>query len=272
LTDDTETDAGAGAPKRFDVELFIVHPTYDPAEISAALGLDAKFSHRVGEQRKTPKGTPLEGTYRDTRWRHSRRHETRDQWFGDKIAELLDRIEPHRGFLKKLRDTGGRACVIVQFLGDGYFGDEILQDTLTKLADLELDLGIECFTVPQQGGGMKNIQVVDSALNCTFSVFQATDEEFALLFPEPQQDIQYAEDLASLPRQEEVEAALRRIWERPIRKQDAQGIHGTLFYELERYKTYYRAKREDAVEPSAVNQAQRRLFGVAGPDREDLGG
>jgi len=50
--------------------------------------------------------------------------------------------------------------------------------------------------------------------------------------------------------------------ERPIRKQDALGIHGTLFYELERYKTYYRAKREDAVDPSTVNQTQRRLFGI----------
>jgi hypothetical protein len=131
-----------------------------------------------------------------------------------------------------------------------------------RLADLELDLGIECFPDPQGGGGMKNIQVIDGALNCTFTIFQATDEEFALLFPEPRQDIQYAEDLALLPRQEEVETALRRIWERPIRKQDALGIHGTLFYELERYKTYYRAKREDAVDGSTVNQTQRRLFGI----------
>jgi len=262
LADDTTTDAEAGAPKRFDVELFIVHPTLDPAEISAALGLDAKFSHCVGEQRKTPKGTPLEGTHRDTRWRHTRRHETPDQWFADKVAELLDRIEPHREFLKKLRATGGRACVIVQFLGDGYFGDEIPQETLKKLADLELDLGIECFTDQQQRSGLKNIQIIDGALNCTFSIFQATDKEFALLFPDPQQDIQYAEALTSLPRQEEVGAALRRIWERPVRKQDALGIHGTLFYQLERYKTYYRANREDAIDPSAVNEAQRRLFGI----------
>jgi len=28
---------------------------------------------------------------------------------------------------------------------------------------------------------MKNIQVIDGAANCTFSIFQATDEEFALL-------------------------------------------------------------------------------------------
>ena len=107
---------------------------------------------------------------------------------------------------------------------------------------------------------MKNIQIIDAGENCTFSLFQATDEEFALLFPEPRQDIQYTEDLGH--EQEEIAAALRRIWERPIRKQEAQGIHGTLFYQLERYKQWYREKREDAVNPLAINAAQRRLFGI----------
>jgi hypothetical protein len=55
-------------------------------------------------------------------------------------------------------------------------------------------------------GGMKNIQIIDGALDCTYSLFQVTDEEFALLFPEPRQDIQYAEDLALLP-QRSVKAA-----------------------------------------------------------------
>ena len=109
---------------------------------------------------------------------------------------------------------------------------------------------------------MKNIQVINGALNCTFSVFQATDEEFALLFPEPRQDIQYIEDLVSLPKSAEINAALRRIRERPIRKSEAQGIHGTLLYQLERYKKWYREKREDAVEPSIINAAQRRLYGT----------
>jgi len=36
---------------------------------------------------------------------------------------------------------------------------------------------------------------------------------------------------------------------------------GRFFYELERYKKYYRKKREDAVDPDAINQAQRQLFG-----------
>lgn len=51
-----ETDAGANTSKRFDVELFIVHPTMDPEEISTALGLDAEFAHRVGDPRKKARG------------------------------------------------------------------------------------------------------------------------------------------------------------------------------------------------------------------------
>ncbi len=71
---------------------------------------------------------------------------------------------------------------------------------------------------------MKNIQIIDGAVNCTFSIFQASDDEFALLFPEPAQEIQFAEDLAHLPDQAKVEVALNQIWGRPIRKRDAQGI------------------------------------------------
>jgi hypothetical protein len=111
-------------------------------------------------------------------------------------------------------------------------------------------------------GYMKNIQIIDGALNCTFSFFQATEEEFLLLFPASRQDIQYAEDLNDLPMQEEINLALQQVWQRPIRKQDVQGVHGTLFYQLQRYKDTYHEKREEAVDPSAINSAQRRLFGL----------
>jgi hypothetical protein len=107
-----------------------------------------------------------------------------------------------------------------------------------------------------------NIQVIDGALNCTFSLFQATDEEFALILPASGQDIQYAEDLSSLPDVDVVLAALSRVWQRPIRKRDAVGIHGTLFYELGRYKKVFRRKREGSVDPSAINDAQRRMPGL----------
>jgi hypothetical protein len=47
--------------RRFDVELFIVHPTVDPEEIGRALGLEARFLQRAGEERTTPAGRPLSG-------------------------------------------------------------------------------------------------------------------------------------------------------------------------------------------------------------------
>jgi hypothetical protein len=60
-TEDVNVDEGPS--RRVDVELFIVHPTMSPAEITAALGIEAHFAHRVGDPRKTPKGLPLEGQY-----------------------------------------------------------------------------------------------------------------------------------------------------------------------------------------------------------------
>jgi Domain of unknown function (DUF4279) len=126
-----------------------VHPTLLPDEISAALGLAARHTQCVGQQRVTPKGTLLIGNYPDTRWRYSEQFETDDQWFAAKVTDLVDRLVLHRNFLRRLVATGGRSDIIVQFLGDGYFGDSIPRSTLAKLIDLELDLSIECFVVPK---------------------------------------------------------------------------------------------------------------------------
>ena len=103
--------------------------------------------------------------------------------------------------------------------------------------------------------------MIDGAQNCTFSIFQATDEEFSLIFPGPGQDMEYAEDLEARQIVRRFFRALSAVWERPIRKQEALGIHGTLLYQLERYKQWYPEKREDAVTSSAINSAQRKLFG-----------
>jgi len=54
---------------------------------------------------------------------------------------------------------------------------------------------------------MKNIQVIDGALNTTFSIFQATDEEVSLLFPEPRQGIQYAGDLDAQTECDEIDGS-----------------------------------------------------------------
>jgi hypothetical protein len=148
----TQEDAAelVEAPRRFDVELFIVHPTIDPTAISNALGLEACFSHRAGDPRTTPTGAPLRGKHPDTRWRHSMRCIATDQWFAAHVTQFVDRLEPHKAYFANLKSTGGTACVIIQFLGDGYLGDDIPTTTLAKLVALDLSLAIECFIVRQR--------------------------------------------------------------------------------------------------------------------------
>ena len=144
MTEESEDDL-----KRLDVELLVAHPAMDPDDITIALGLEPSHANRVGDDRTTPKGTPLPGQYPDTRWRHSVRHDVRGQHFHRPVADLLDRLTPHKSFLTELRTSGGKATLIVQFLGDGYFGDTLPLDMLSRLVDLQLDLGLECYTVPQ---------------------------------------------------------------------------------------------------------------------------
>ena len=96
---------------------------------------------------------------------------------------------------------------------------------------------------------MKNIQVIDGAKNCVYDIFSATDEEFALIFPAGQ-DIAFIDEVSSRADQAILEKALAMIWTRRLRKIEAHGIHGTLFYEHERKKAYYPTRRdEEAANP-----------------------
>ena len=71
---------------------------------------------------------------------------------------------------------------------------------------------------------MKNIQIIDGAENATFSVFQATDEEFAAIFPDGR-DIELVEDLVERIGEEAAGSVLTPVWGRPILKRDAVGVH-----------------------------------------------
>ena len=75
---------------------------------------------------------------------------------------------------------------------------------------------------------MKNVQIIDGADNATYSIFQATDEEFATIFPGPG-DLEVVEDFVSRVGENEVSSTLSRLWERPLHKRHAQGIDGTLY-------------------------------------------
>ncbi len=89
----------------------------------------------------------------------------------------------------------------------------------------------------------KNIQMIDGALNCTYSIFSATERDFAAIFPRGR-DIEFIEDFGKRISAKRGAAILRRLWEAPVDKKKVRGIHGTLFYQLSFKKKYYPTKKE----------------------------
>ena len=41
----------------------------------------------------------------------------------------------------------------------------------------------------------KNIQVIDSAENCMYDIYEVSEVDFNIIFPAPNQDIEFAEEL-----------------------------------------------------------------------------
>ena len=108
---------------------------------------------------------------------------------------------------------------------------------------------------------MKKVQIVDGADNATFSIFQATEEEFAKIFPGEGQDIEIIEDVIERLGEEALAALMPAIWERPIHKRDAAGIHGTLFYgHAAKRRHLPDSKREIDRDPRQINAAERALY------------
>ena len=105
---------------------------------------------------------------------------------------------------------------------------------------------------------MKNVLTVDDANNATFSIFQATDEEFSVIFP-GQRDMELIEDLVERLGENEAGRVVSPLWGRPILKRDAMGIHGTLFFDNE-HRSIPSSKREVDWDAPSINAAQRELY------------
>ena len=72
---------------------------------------------------------------------------------------------------------------------------------------------------------MKNIEIVDGALNSRFEIYTAEDAVFHRLFPDGTEEI-YLEDLSEAL-QNDV-AFWDRVYEQEVDRQTVQGIHGIL--------------------------------------------
>ncbi|MFL1874967.1 hypothetical protein ACIKT0_07080 [Hansschlegelia beijingensis] len=115
-------------------------------------------------------------------------------------------------------------------------------------------------TVSGKTAIMKNIPDHRQCCKCHLSVFQATAEEFGAIFPNGR-DMELVEDLIDRLGKETAGAVLTPLWEPPILKRDALGIHGTLFYDNESRRGHIPlSKREVDWDSGSASQAQQDLF------------
>ena len=92
---------------------------------------------------------------------------------------------------------------------------------------------------------MKNIQVIDSATNCTYDIFEINDDDFEKIFPRST-DIQFIEDVIERLGKKLSLKILQEMWKKRQDKKKVLGIHGTLFYELrDEKKKFYPTNKED---------------------------
>jgi len=90
----------------------------------------------------------------------------------------------------------------------------------------------------------KNIQVIDGATNCAYSIYRIGSADFAKVFPGPGQDIEFIDDLMDRLGEAESIHILSPIWRNRVEKPQVHGIHGTLLYGLDFKKPFYPHKRE----------------------------
>jgi hypothetical protein len=124
------------------MKLRIWHPAMDPAEITAALGLQPGRTMRAGERRMTPKGQLLDGLYAESYWSadpyQRGEWQSTDDTIEDLVAENLGLLEPHRAFLARVRDEGGRIHLQVSSYSPRNYTLELPPELLLRCGGLGL--------------------------------------------------------------------------------------------------------------------------------------
>lgn len=96
---------------------------------------------------------------------------------------------------------------------------------------------------------MKNIQIIEPANNCMYDIFACTNEDFEVLFPGGTNiafhDEIWARSKNAKHLKERLEKIFSDLWNHPLRKADAMGIHGIIFYQLEHKKQFYPTRKDE---------------------------
>jgi hypothetical protein len=131
-------------PFKYAVSLRVTHPSLRPADISVEVDMTPSHSWMVGELRKTPKWTLLEGRRKESYCTYEIGGAD-DGELAQCLRKAVDKLGGHREFLRKLRSTGGSLMFYIFWYPNGDTGEVFDTDLLLKMADLGIELGINVY-------------------------------------------------------------------------------------------------------------------------------
>lgn len=131
-------------PFKHTVSLRVEHPTVDPDQISAQLGIKPDTKWMAGSERVSPKGNLLDGKHEKSYWSCALESDDR-VGLADFLTTFTARLEAHKDFLRWIRSTGGRTEYFVGWFSNGNSGEIFSCDLLGKLSDLCIDLSLDVY-------------------------------------------------------------------------------------------------------------------------------
>lgn len=74
-----------------------------------------------------------------------------------------------------------------------------------------------------RGHNIKNVQVIDGAMNCNYDIFAIHESDFKIIFPGEGHNIEFIEDVEQKIGENALEEIHPRIWEKRVRKAEVVG-------------------------------------------------
>lgn len=120
------------------------HPTISAESIISSIGCHPEVIQRAGEQKKTKKGSPLEGFYEQTYIAFEYLREP-DSNLSSAIVKANKYLSSIKSFIFQFIASGGRIDYYISIVSQTWFAFEIYPELIQECADLQVSIGVEIF-------------------------------------------------------------------------------------------------------------------------------
>jgi hypothetical protein len=135
---------------RFRLSLRIFHPTMEPAAITSIVGLQPDFFWKIGDRKRTRRGTELPETHEENYWcAELCEFYSPPSELTAELDKALDKLRGYKEFLQETRKQGGRCEFFIGWFCAPMDGELLLHVTLAGMADLGIDLALNIYAEPE---------------------------------------------------------------------------------------------------------------------------